>query len=136
MATTPITPSEPEVSNKDLLAAITSFSSLMDQRFVRIEQRLDHIEQRLDRIEHRLDRLETRMDALEARVTKIEARVDDLDARVTKIGATMVTKDYLDEKLGELRSNLTVKFNVLTDALEQHHALPSPEASSIKRLRI
>lgn len=36
-------------------------------------------------------------------------RLDRVEGRLTKVEATMVTKDYLDEKLGSLRGDMAVK---------------------------
>ena len=55
-----------EPTNHEILEAIQTFSSSVDQRFDRVDQRLDRVE------------------------------------------ATMVTKDYLDEKLADLRGDLVV----------------------------
>ena len=39
---------------------------------------------------------------------KVDERFDKLEGRVGKIEATMVTKDYLDDKLADLRGDLVV----------------------------
>ena len=39
---------------------------------------------------------------------KVDERFDKLEGRVGKIEATMVTKDYLDDKLVDLRGDLVV----------------------------
>lgn len=38
----------------------------------------------------------------------IDGRLDGIDGRLTKVEATMVTKDYLDDKLSDLRGDLVV----------------------------
>lgn len=115
MALLPNRPPNDEVSNKDILTALNVFANSIEQRFVLIEQRLDRIEQRLDSIEARLDHMETRMN---------------------KVEATMVTKDYLDDKLGDLRGNLTFKFNALTDVLTANQVITSDHGERVKRIRI
>lgn len=69
-----------EPTTIDILEAIHSFSSEVDQKFANINQRFERIDQRFERIEN--------------------------DLRVIK--STMVTKDYLDDKLADLRGDLNV----------------------------
>ena len=45
---------------------------------------------------------------VDERFDKVDERFDNLEGRVGKIEATMVTKDYLDEKLADLRGDLVV----------------------------
>lgn len=78
---------ENDTSKNEILEAISEFSSRVDERF---------------------DNLEGRFDKLEGRVGKIEGEVGSLEGEVVKIGATMVTKDYLDDKLADLRGDLVV----------------------------
>jgi hypothetical protein len=50
--------------------------------------------------------LETKVGSLEAKTGSLDAHIRTLDARVTRIEATMVTKDYLDDKLANLHSDV------------------------------
>lgn len=45
----------------------------------------------------------------EKRFDGIETRLTGVEKRLTSVEATMVTKDYLDEKLGELRGEFHLK---------------------------
>ncbi|MFA4830699.1 MAG: hypothetical protein WC862_02370 [Patescibacteria group bacterium] len=45
---------------------------------------------------------------VDKRFTKIESDIMVMKSDITTIKSTMVTKDYLDEKLGDLRGDLTV----------------------------
>ncbi|MDD5032408.1 MAG: hypothetical protein PHR36_05240 [Patescibacteria group bacterium] len=78
---------ENNVSKNEILEAINDFSSRVDERF---------------------DKLEGKVDKLEGKVDKLEGKVDGFEGRVGKIEATMVTKDYLDEKMADLRGDLVV----------------------------
>ena len=40
--------------------------------------------------------------------SRVDERLDKLEGKVDKIEATMVTKDYLDEKMADLRGDLVV----------------------------
>ena len=48
------------------------------------------------------------LEAINIFSSNVDERFDRLENRVTKIEATMVTKDYLDEKLGDLRGDIVV----------------------------
>lgn len=69
MSATSATNQEP--SNQDILNAVNSFSTATNKRLNGIDGRFDGMDVRIDRIEKRLDKIE----------------------------ATMVTKEYLDEKM-------------------------------------
>ncbi|MDD5071648.1 MAG: hypothetical protein PHQ42_02845 [Patescibacteria group bacterium] len=45
---------------------------------------------------------------VDERFDKVDERFDNLEGRVGKIEATMVTEDYLDEKMADLRGDLVV----------------------------
>ncbi|MCX6744813.1 MAG: hypothetical protein NTX82_04790 [Candidatus Parcubacteria bacterium] len=49
---------------------------------------------------------EKRFDRLEKDVTELKSDVTELKSDMTLVKATMVTKDYLDDKLADLRENL------------------------------
>ena len=57
-------------------------------------------------IEQKIDQLAL---AVKAGFDGVDARFDRVEERLTRVEATMVTKEYLDEKLGELRGDLIVK---------------------------
>lgn len=92
----------------------------MDTGFGLVNGRLDRVEGRLDRVEGRLDRVEDRLDYLES---------------------TVVTKDYLDDKLADLHGKLVTlvrreddKVNVLVDTLGGHGVLPAADAARVRKL--
>lgn len=53
---------------------------------------------------------------------------DKLDARITKIETTMVTKDYLDEKLGKVNG----KIAVLTDVLHANGTITGDQRGLVR----
>ncbi len=69
-----------EPTIKDVLEAVQGLSTHMDEKFSDVDRKFVGIDQKFAGIDKRLDTIE----------------------------ATMVTKDYLDEKLGDLRGDLTV----------------------------
>ncbi|MBI4779398.1 hypothetical protein HY797_03020 [Candidatus Falkowbacteria bacterium] len=71
---------EKETSKNEILEAINEFSTKVDERFDKVDERFDKVDERFNRLE----------------------------GRVGKIEAGMVTKDYLDDKLADLRGDLVV----------------------------
>lgn len=73
-----------ETTTSDILEVIQHFATKVDERFDRIENTMAGI------------------------VTKeqFEQRLAGVEGRLTKIETTMVTKDYLDDKLADLRGDV------------------------------
>lgn len=82
-------PHEPTTS--DILEVIQDFATKVDERF--------------DRIENTMAEMVTK-DQFEKRLAGIDGRLTGVEGRLTRIETTMVTKDYLDDKLGDLRGDL------------------------------
>ena len=104
----------------DVLMALNGFSrdiqkrfDQMDQRFEQIDQHLEQIDGRFQQIDERFAQIDQRFDEIDEkfkqmylRFKQIDERLDSMETRLTVIEATMVTKDYLDRKLAELRGDL------------------------------
>ena len=70
--------------------------------------------------------------------TEVDKRFDKVDKRFNKIESTMVTKDYLDDKLTDLRGDLVVlvrkedfKVKKLVDILKKRNLLNDTEFNEI-----
>lgn len=68
----------------------------------------------------------------------IDKRFDGIDTRLTKVEATMVTKDYLDEKLSDLRGDLVIltrkedlKVKKLIEILQKHKVINKKEVKEL-----
>jgi hypothetical protein len=59
------------------------------------------------------DNINPRFDAMDELFDRLESRVD-------RIEDTMVTKDYLDDKLGQLHGDLIVNDRLLEHRLDRH----------------
>lgn len=101
---------EKEPTNQEILEAINSFAN--------------HNESRLQDIETRMGGLETRMGGLEIKMSGLETRV--------------VTKEYLDNKLADLKGDLVVllrkedtKVVSLIETLRSRQAISDEEAKHI-----
>jgi len=80
---------EVRTTNSEILEAIQSFASSVDERFDRVDQRFERLEGRVTNID------------------SVMATKADLAGMATKADlARMVTKDYLDDKLANLHSDI------------------------------
>ena len=57
----------------------------------------------------------------------LRSRLDTVESRLTGVEATMVTKDYLDEKLG----NVNGKIAILTDVLHRNGTISDDQRKSV-----
>jgi len=113
---------EPTIS--DVLEAVNNFSTRVDERFDRIEGRLDGVEGRLDRVDGRFD--------------KVDERFGSLESDVAHIKNVMVTKEYLDDKLADLKGDLVLltrkedkKLKMLIQILEKRRLISPEEVKQI-----
>lgn len=72
------------------------------------------------------------------RFDKMDSRFDKVGGRLDKIESTMVTKDYLDEKIADLRGDLVVmmrkedtKVVKLVEVLKRHKVISDSEEREI-----
>jgi len=99
-----------EITHQDILEAVNKFATSVDKRFDGVDKRFDGVDKRFD----------------------------GLESRVTKIEATMVTKDYLDDKLGDLKGDIVIlmrkedrKLQYLIDILHKRKVISDQEVKQI-----
>lgn len=74
-----------ETAKFEILEAIHTLAEVMDCRF---------------------ESIDSRFESIDSRFGSIGSRFDKIDRRFDRIESQMVTKDYLDNKLGDLRGDL------------------------------
>ncbi|MCI0479806.1 hypothetical protein L0Y59_04645, partial [Candidatus Uhrbacteria bacterium] len=107
-----------EPTNSEILEAVLGFSSEVDGQFQGLREELHDIKWRLMRVESDVGILTSDVGALRSDVVYLKNQ--------------MVTKDYLDDKLADLRGDmvaLTRKLNVKLSDLVEHLV----DEGSIKR---
>ena|SRR3989338_5539156 len=99
-----------EPTNQDILEAINNFSTDVDRRF----------------------------DGIDKRFVGIDKRFEKIEGDISTIKSTMVTKDYLDDKLADLRGDLVVmmrkedtKVRMLIDILHEKKLLNEQDRNRI-----
>ena len=152
-----------EPTIQDVLDAISSFSSsvderfgFFDQKFITIDQRFTKIDQRFEQIDHRFEQIDKRFEQIDERFerseqdilgaiaafsTSVDQRFEKVECEVSEIQRTMVTKAYLDQKLTELRNDLMLlarkanrKLEVVIDELVGQGSLNRDVADRILML--
>lgn len=100
-----------------------------------------NVDGRFNQVDQRFDRLESRMTGMETKITGVEIRMTGMETKMTGIGAMMVTKEYLDDKLADLRADLVVlarkgdrKLSELVDELVHQGSLSKDAAHKIMAL--
>lgn len=86
-----------QVTNDDIMSALTQFAQSVDQRFESIDQRFESIDQRFESIDQRFA-------SQEQFNLKIMQRFDSLDKRLTTVEETMATKEDIRRIEGTLDS--------------------------------
>ncbi|MBU1131785.1 hypothetical protein KKC32_00845 [Patescibacteria group bacterium] len=82
--------------------------------------------------------MDERFDQVDEKFKSVDERFDSLDSRLKKVESTMVTKDYLDDKLADLRGDLVVmmrkedtKLKTLVEILEEKNLLTETDKQKI-----
>src|SRR3989338_1391071 len=134
-----------EPTQNDILSAINKLAQQNEQLALKtdkIAQQNEQLALKTDKLaqqnEDILSTINTFAQHTEERFTGIEKRLNGVESRLTTVETTMVTKDYLDEKLGDLRGDFTVlmrkedrKLNVLVEELVKYKVLPMESAQHI-----
>jgi len=109
-----------ESTINDVLEAVNTFSTKVDERFDKVDERFDKVEGRLG---------------------SLEGDVSSLKGDVAHIKNVMVTKEYLDDKLADLRGDLVVltrkednKLKVLVEILKTKEILTPEDAQQVLKM--
>ncbi len=89
---------------------------------------MNHMDHRMDKIDHRMDGLEKTLQDLAATMNMFATNTEK---RLSRIESTMVTKEYLDERLSHLTGRIVRKTDVLVEQLVAERSLSRPSADRI-----
>lgn len=123
-----------QLPQQDVAEAIHDLADIMNDFASRTEGHFDKIDHQFEKVDHQFKKIDARFD-------KIEGRMDKVENRLNQIGSSVVTKDYLDEKLADLRGDLVVlvrkedkKVHALIDELVERDVLDNKAANRIRNL--
>ena len=116
---------------EDVVEVIQAFSENVDKRFETIDERFEAIDMKFEAVDKRFDEIDKQFKA-------IDIRFDGIEGRLGNVEKSMVTKEYLDEKMTELRFDMNVhykkndkKFTALVDELSKRNVIPVSAAKRI-----
>ncbi|MFH0988039.1 MAG: hypothetical protein V1763_01570 [Parcubacteria group bacterium] len=129
----------------EVLTAVQGLSTKIDNLEKNTDSRFDELLSVInvfaDQTERRFESVDARFDGVDARLDKIEGRVDGVEGRLSHVEGQMVTKDYLDNKLADLRGDLIValkkedgKVDALSDVLCQHKIITDVEKQAVVQM--
>lgn len=78
----------------------------IDQQFKAVDQQFKAVDQQFKSIDQRFDGIDRKLGAIDTRFERVETRVEGIETHMVTIETHMVTKEYLNEKLMALRSDL------------------------------
>ncbi len=110
-----------EPTNRDL-------SNLMNQMMSQMNQWMDKVEQRMDKVDRRMGGLEKTIQDL---AVSVQLFATNTEKRLSRIESTMVTKEYLDERLSHLTGRIVRKTDALVEHLVAEKSLSRPSADRI-----
>lgn len=100
-----------DVSNKEILNELRGISvkvSGMDERILGLDSKIDVVhEETMEAIHELSTQTDERFNRVDERFDGLEGRMDKNEFRLNRVESLMVTKDYLDDKLADLRSDIS-----------------------------
>ena len=107
-------------NTKKILSAITGLTTQVGGLTVQVgglSGRMDQMEKTQHEMSERIDaseqnvleaisELADHVEGIDTRLTQVDARLTQVDTRLIRVEATMVTKSYLDDKLGGLKGDM------------------------------
>ena len=78
----------------------------VDRQFKIIDQRFLNIDGQFEGIGHHFENIEGRFQQMDQRFDKMDQRFDRVEGHLSNIEVNMVTKDYLEDRLGDFKASL------------------------------
>ena len=149
-----------QVEKEEILATVKAFADKTEERFDEIltvlkdhSKRLDNHSSRTDdtlsavndfanKVEERFNGVDKRFDGVDKRLDGVDKRLESLEQRVGHVENQMVTKDYLDNKLADLRGGWVVavrredeKVDTLVNKLREEDSLSVASAQAVLEMK-
>lgn len=125
---------EQQKQHEEILKAVGELSKKTDE----LSDKTDEI---LEAVGHFADKTEKCFDALESDMSDVKRDVAGFKSEMQTVKSSMVTKDYLDDKLSDLKGDLTVlmrkedrKLIALVDILETRKVISQEDANKVLEL--
>lgn len=117
------------------------YSVMQDEKFIDFLEKKD--EKLVDFLTDKFGAIDERFEKIDERFEKADERFEKIESRLDRIENTMVTKDYLDKKLGELEGRLILiikrgdeKFNMLIEILLEKKVISPKDVDKINSIEV
>ena len=116
-------------------------SATLDEVLSTIINFADKTEERFDNLENDISDMKGEISGMKGEISGMKGEISGMKGEIGQIKATMVTKDYLDDKLSDLRGDLVVmlrkgdaKLKVLAEMLHDKKVLNRADVKRIYSL--
>ncbi len=123
-----------EPTNHEILQAINSFADDTEAHFDKLESRMSSMESEMSSVKSEMSSVKSEMSSVKSEMSSVRSDIDHIQVN-------MVTKEYLDDKLMDLKSDLVAlirkedhKVNFFVDVLNKKKMLTNNDKKSILAL--
>ena len=121
-------------TNQDILTAINTFATDTEHRFQNLESDVKTLKSDMTIVKSELGSVQSDISSMKSELGSVQSDIGSMKSQ-------MVTKDYLDEKLSDLRGDLVVlvrkedrKLNALVGVLKEKSVITAGEAQQVLML--
>ncbi|MFZ6015138.1 MAG: hypothetical protein ACOYUZ_02160 [Patescibacteria group bacterium] len=123
-----------EIKNSDILEMKKDIRDILDT----VNAFANHTEEQFSEIRLEISGIKGEIGGIKGEIGSMKGEIKDMGERLTRVEANMVTKAYLDDKLADMRGDLTAydrqqdkKVDFLTRTLERKKVLTGKESETV-----
>jgi len=135
-------------TNQDILTAINTFATDTEHRFQNLESDVKTlksdmtiVKSELGSVQSDISSMKSELGSVQSDIGSMKSELGSVQSDIGSMKSQMVTKDYLDEKLSDLRGDLVVlvrkedrKLNALVGVLKEKSVITAGEAQQVLML--
>lgn len=125
-------------SQQEMRQSLQELNEVQQETLAALHAFATHVDDRFNQVDKRFSRVDDRFSQIDDRFSQVDGKFKGIDQQFTEIRATMVTKDYLDNKLADLRGDLVLlarkgntKLSTLVERLVEENRLDPKVAHQI-----
>jgi len=118
----------------------------MNKQFKRIDKRFEQVDKRFEQVDKRFEQVDKQFEqvftVMHEYAMSVDVRFDKVHEELNRMKNDMVTKEYLDNKLADLRGDMVVltrkeneKFNALVEILTMRKAITAEDADKVLKMQ-
>jgi|SRR3989344_504625 len=125
----------------EVLSTIINFADKTEERFDNLENDISDMKGEISGMKGEISGMKGEISGMKGEISGMKGEISGMKGEIGQIKATMVTKDYLDDKLSDLRGDLVVmlrkgdaKLKVLAEMLHDKKVLNRADVKRIYSL--